>query len=48
LKLIPWLVFLTVGVFAAGVVFWVAGTVNTRDATVKFADAIGVSSSASR
>ncbi len=46
LKLVPWLVILTSGVFAAGIVFWVTGTVQARDATVAFANALGVSSAA--
>jgi hypothetical protein len=41
-------VFLTVGVFAAGVAFWVAGTVRARDATAAIAEAMGVDSGALR
>lgn len=38
--------FLTAGIFAAGVAFWFAGTISTRDATVGFARAVGVEDSA--
>jgi hypothetical protein len=48
LGLVPWVVFLTVGVFAAGMAFWIAGTTEARDATLSFANAVGISSSASR
>ncbi|GBF93778.1 hypothetical protein Rsub_06110 [Raphidocelis subcapitata] len=48
LKLVPWLVFLTVGVYAVGVVFWVAGTSQTRDATLALAAAVGVDGAATR
>lgn len=48
LALVPWLVLLTVGLFIVGVVFWMAGTVKTRDETRHFADVLGVDAGASK
>ncbi|KAI8477069.1 MAG: male sterility protein-domain-containing protein [Monoraphidium minutum] len=47
LKLVPWFVFLTVGGYATGVVFWLVGTARARDLTVQLADALGVDDAAS-
>ena len=46
LRLVPWTVFLCAGAFAAGIAFWVAGTVAARDATVQFGEAIGIEGAA--
>ena len=42
------MVFLTAGVFITGAVFWLWGTIETRDATVQLASTLGVDPAAAR